>query len=229
MSETENRNYESRPSVRATGSVQREKVEPKTGLEPLTLGLFATCALVLVLGGGYVGAKSGGFDFNQTTIDNYKINTPEEIGAVVKKESPLEQYLIAGKNAYIACQACHQANGQGLGQIPPLVGSEWVTEGTERFAQIILNGLVGPISVGGNSYGAQVMLPQKDMLNDQKIAQVMTYVRHEFGGASDMIVTKEMVVEARKRHGDMAGSYNSADLAPADSMLPGEQPDWMIP
>ena len=102
-------------------------------------------------------------------------------------------------------------------------------EGTERFAQIVLNGLIGPISVAGNSYGAQAMLPQKALLNDQKIAQVMTYVRHNFGGVTDMVVTKEMVAEARKRHGDMAGSYNSADLAPADSMLPGGQPDWMNP
>ena len=70
MSEdSDNFDYKSKPSVRATGSVAREKADPRAGLEPISLWLFAACAGVLIVGGGYLGAKSAGFDFDKTTAD----------------------------------------------------------------------------------------------------------------------------------------------------------------
>ena len=227
--ETENRDYESKPSVLTTGSVKREKDEPKLGLEPLSLGLFAICAGALIVGGGYLGAKSGGFDFGKTAADiadPKRPNISDDGGEV----DPVTKYVMAGQSVYrTVCNGCHQANGGGQGQIPPLVNSEWVNEGTERFAQIILNGIRGPISVGGASYGAQEMPGQKAALSDTQVAQVMTYVRHQFGGLTDSVVTKEMVADARNRFGDRAGAYTASELSSADTNLPGDQPEWAQP
>ena len=220
MSDLENHDYEAKHSVCATGSVKREKDDPRTGLEPLSLWLFAGCASVLILGGSYLGAKSAGFDFNKTGADIADAQKPEGAGASAVK-TLLEQYIQAGQNAYITCQGCHQGNGMGLGLIPPLVESEWVSQGTERFAQIILNGLQGPVEVNGKSYGGQAMPAQKGGLKDLQIAQIMTFVRHQFGGATDGVVTKEMVADARSRFGDREGAYTVAELSAADVMLPG--------
>lgn len=223
--ESDIHDYEPKPSVRATGSVKREKDEPTTGLEPLSLWLFAGCAIVLILGGSYLGAKSVGFDFAKTGRDIEPFQALDAAGGAVEL-TPLEAYLLAGKNAYGACAGCHMANGAGNGQIPPLKGSEWPAMGTERFAQIVLNGLNGPIKVAGNSYASN-MPGQKGLLGDLAIAQVMTYVRHEFNGETDTVITEEMVAGARARFGDHAGQYTVPDLSGADVMLPGDQPDWM--
>lgn len=227
--ELQNHDYEHKTSVRDLGSVKREKQDPKTGLEPITLSLVAACAIALVVGGGYLGAKSAGFDFGSTTVSGYHPDSPDiEIAAAELSE--LDKYLLGGEAVYKAvCNGCHQVTGRGQGQIPPLVDAEWVNEGTERFAQIILNGLSGPVSVNGASFGAQVMPPQKGSLNDDQIAKVMTYVRHEFGGVTDIVVTKEMIAAARKTHGAQAGINTIASLAAADSNLPGEQPEWLNP
>ncbi len=227
--ELQNHDYEHKTSVRDHGSVRREKQEPKTGLEPITLSLVAACAAALMIGGGYLGAKSGGFDFASTTVNGY-VPDPPDIEIAAAELSELDKYLAGGEAVYKAtCNGCHQVTGGGQGQIPPLVDAEWVTEGTERFAQIILNGMTGPISVNGKSFGSQMMPPQKGSLNDKQIAQVMSFVRHKFGGVTDIVVTKEMVAAAREKHGAQANINTVASLAAADSYLPGEQPEWLNP
>ena len=52
-------------------------------------------------------------------------------------------------NAY--CAACHGDDGKGAvaGVFPPLAGSEWVAGDPERSIQVVLHGLVGPVSVAG--------------------------------------------------------------------------------
>ncbi len=222
----ENKDYESKPSVRVTGSAKREQTDPKVGLEPLSLGVFGACALAFVVGGGYIGAKSGGFDFETTSAE---IVPPGEVpGGGVIQLSPLDEWLLAGKSAYATCAGCHQGNGMGNNVFPPLVDSEWPSQGTERFAQIILNGMKGSIEVNGKSYLGE-MPPHKALFNDKQIAQIMTYVRHEFNGITDGVVTDEMVAHAREQHGSRSTPYTVAELAPADSMLPGEQPAWADP
>lgn len=225
----ENHDYEHKGSVRAQSSVKREKQDPKTGLEPISLWLFCICGLVLIVGGTYVGAKSAGLDFSQSALRDANPTPPAGYVPAEAELTPRGQWIKDGKGVYASvCAGCHQANGKGNGQIPPLVASEWVAEGSERFAQIIIKGLKGPITVAGASYGGQEMQPQGH-LKDKQIAQVMSYVREKFAGRSDIIITEEMVAHARKGSADRAGQYTASELAAADAMLPGEQPAWANP
>ena len=52
-------------------------------------------------------------------------------------------------------------------------------------------------------------------------------MRERFGGITDTVVTKEMIADARNRHGERAAQYTAGELAAEDAMLPGEQPAWM--
>ena len=226
----ENRDYEHKKSVLEHSSARRERKDPEAGFEPLSLWFFSICALVLMIGGGYLGAKSAGFDFGSIQVNGYKAESPSNFTPAGPELSEYDKYFNAGEAVYKGvCNGCHQANGAGQGQIPPLVESEWVTGGTERLAQIILNGIRGPIKVNGATYGAQEMPAQKGALSDRAIAQVMTYVRARFADISDAVVTKEMVEDARNRHGGRAAQYTVGALAGEEVMLPGEQPDWMSP
>lgn len=116
-----------------------------------------------------------------------------------------------GKDLYLsggACAVCHGANGEGLtGVNPPLAGSEWVNGPEERLIRILLHGLQGPVTAAGKQYNAAVMpgfgLGPKSAFNwsDEKIAQVLTYIRQEWGNDSAAIATKTVTL-IRQKCGD---------------------------
>ena len=72
------------------------------------------------------------------------------------------------------------ANGKGDGsRFPPIAGSDWVKGDQKRLIDVVLSGLNGPIEVNGNPFDG--MMPPVDYLEDEQIAQILTYVRKEFG------------------------------------------------
>jgi putative membrane-bound dehydrogenase-like protein len=92
------------------------------------------------------------------------------------------------------CIACHQANGQGLpGLAPSLVASEWVQGPASRPVRIVLHGLLGPVTVNGQLFNSPLMMPpQKDVLDDTAIAEVLTYVRNEWGNSAAPVQAAEV-------------------------------------
>ncbi|MFN2509522.1 MAG: cytochrome c, partial [Chthoniobacterales bacterium] len=129
-----------------------------------------------------------------------------------------------GKKVYSAnCATCHQANGLGVaGQYPPLAGSEWVMGSTKRLGMIVLKGLEGPVTVKGAQYGSAVMQPWDKTLTDAKIADVLTYIRQEWGNTGGP-VAPEGIAALRKEIAGRATSFHEADLkaVPDDANLPG--------
>ena len=103
----------------------------------------------------------------------------------------------AGKEVYERyCIVCHMADGQGVpSAFPPLTQTEYVNGDTDRLIGIVLNGLSGEIEVNGVVYNS-VMTPHKDLLNDQEVADVITYVRSSFGNNAPS-VTAEQVAAIR--------------------------------
>jgi mono/diheme cytochrome c family protein len=101
-----------------------------------------------------------------------------------------------GEQTYqTVCAACHQANAQGLpGAFPPLAGSEWANGDPETMIRIVLGGLSGPVQVKGTTFSQ--MMPPPPGLDDEKIAQVLTYVRSNFGNKASE-VKKEQVAALR--------------------------------
>lgn len=80
------------------------------------------------------------------------------------------------------CSTCHGADGSGTkGRAPPLEGSSWVSEHPSRAIRIVLHGLRGPIDVGGATHDLE-MPPFGPLFSDERVANVLTYVRERFGG-----------------------------------------------
>jgi mono/diheme cytochrome c family protein/glucose/arabinose dehydrogenase len=85
------------------------------------------------------------------------------------------------KQFAVSCAVCHALSGLGEeGKGPPLVDSEWALGSEQRLARIILNGLHGPIKVGGKVYNNVEMPAVLTMTNDE-IAEALTYIRREWG------------------------------------------------
>jgi mono/diheme cytochrome c family protein len=205
-------------------AVQREKREPRVGAEPLSMWLIAVYGLAIFFGGAYLGRYSG--NFTSGGLDPMG-SPPAPKKAVAGGPAGGEQAELSprdrGKKIFAAnCQTCHQANGEGVaGQYPPLAGSEFTIGGSRRPAMIVLKGLQGPVKVKGQMYGTAVMQPWDKTLTDQKIADVLTYVRSEWGNNASP-VTAEQIAALRKELASRAESFTEHDiLAVPDEDLPG--------
>ncbi|MCB1230422.1 MAG: cytochrome c [Verrucomicrobiae bacterium] len=237
MSDTQEKNldYEAEGGsvVDVHDAVRREKILPPTGQEPVSFSPIIATIIVIILGAGYFGAY-GNFFRDDIYISSFYQPEPRPAGIGGDEggdKGPwIDQWLAGGKRVYGQCAACHQPNGGGLpGQYPPLTGSEWVHGGTERLGAILLHGIQGPLTVAGQSYGT-IPMPPWNALSDEQIAQVITYVRSEFGEMKDdpkAIVTTEMIGAARDKFSGKAGSWTESELLdiPADAMLPGAEVD----
>ena len=213
-------------------AVQREKREPRVGREPLSIWLIAVYGLAVFFGGAYLGRFSG--NFSGEALDPYggemptmkKVTGPQG-GQPEAELSPHDR----GKKVFAAnCQTCHQANGLGVaGQYPPLAGSEFTTGGSRRPAMIVLKGLTGPVTVKGQKFGAAVMQPWDKTLTDQKIADVLTYERSEWGNNASP-VTAEQIAALRKELASHSNSFTEPEILGApDEDLPGGTPGGAPP
>lgn len=104
--------------------------------------------------------------------------------------SPADQRRYeAGKGVYqTSCAVCHQDDGRGLTDFaPPLAGSEWVKGSPERLVRILLQGMKGPVTVGQTTYDLD--MPAFDSLDDEQMADVLTYIRREWGYATSAVST----------------------------------------
>jgi len=208
-------------------AIQREKREPRVGLEPLSIWLIVVYGFAIFFGGAYLGRYSG--SFNGNSLDpitgpptSHKAGGPQGPGGGAAELTPAER----GKKVFAAnCQVCHQADGNGSAAqgYPPLAGSEITNGGSRRAAMVVLKGLQGPITVKGKQFGSAVMQPWES-LGDQKVADVLTYERQEWGNKGSP-VTKEQIAALRKELASHPGSFTAPDIESApDEDLPGGAP-----
>ena len=109
--------------------------------------------------------------------------------AGLTKEIQIEK----GKAVYMqTCFVCHQPEGQGVaGQIPPLAKSDFLAGlGKEDYIRGVLLGRTGAVVVNGKTYNG-TMIPL-NYLNDDQVANVLTYVRNSWGNSGDAIAAEEV-------------------------------------
>lgn len=95
------------------------------------------------------------------------------------------------------CSTCHQDNGQGLADVfPPLAKSDFLTSNPKRAVEIVMNGLNGPVTVNGKQYNS--VMPPMSQLNDDEVANILTYVLNSWGNTGPAI-TAAQVAEVRAK------------------------------
>ncbi len=101
---------------------------------------------------------------------------PAEQAAAAAGAGPVE-----GVSVFEAtCIACHQAEGEGKpGEFPPFAGNSDLFLSPDFPAVVALNGIEGPIMVGGEAFDNA--MPPFDFLSDEEIAAVVNYVRSQWG------------------------------------------------
>ena len=149
-----------------TPAQAREQAEPSERTQPIPLVAAAVTLAMVLAGAAYIFLSepfgSAGLGDRRTLAD---------------LRGPAAGAAADGKQLFTAhCAACHQASGKGLpGVFPPLDGSEWVTGDPRILANILLHGVTGEMTVGGNVFKGAMPAFQK--LGDAELAAVASYVR----------------------------------------------------
>ena len=104
----------------------------------------------------------------------------------------LQEQVLAGQQLFAGtCSVCHQANGTGLaGVFPPLAKSDYLAADTKRAIDVVLHGLTGKVTVNGNQYNS--VMPPMNQLNDDEVANILTYVYNSFGNPGGRILTEDV-------------------------------------
>jgi len=110
---------------------------------------------------------------------------PEPINTFQKSPLP-------GEKVYKQfCISCHQADGGGVPNMnPPLIKTEYVLGDKQRLIKIILNGRNENLEIDGEYFTNP--MPALNILKDQQIADVLTYVRNSFGNKASAVTASEV-------------------------------------
>ncbi len=97
-----------------------------------------------------------------------------------------------GKAVYVQnCLTCHQADGGGVPNMnPPLIKTDYVLGDKTRLINIVLHGFKERVEIEGELYNN--IMPALNHLTDKQIADVLTYVRNNFGNKASAITPAEV-------------------------------------
>jgi mono/diheme cytochrome c family protein len=228
-------NVTSAHSSNATAAAAREFRNPGADKEPLSIAAFALCAVMLIVGGAVLGKTSGTlFDYNTTIQPGYVHGkAPGVVEETALPPKPmLDAYVKKGQSLYSAkCNGCHLADGKGNGaNVPSLAGSTWVTGPSERFSQVILNGLIGPISTG-KVYDPSGMPAMGGGMSAKDLAMLMTFLRNGLGNNVGDVITPEMAqaaIDIAAKRPKPGTQVTAEELKEHEKDLPGENVDPTI-
>ena len=111
---------------------------------------------------------------------------------VAPLQTPIQASITRGKQVYLqVCLACHQVDAGGVqGMTPTLVKTTYVLGPKTPLIKIVLNGMTGAVTINGDDFH-NVMAPHSD-LTDQQIADVLTYVRNNFGNKASAVTAAQV-------------------------------------
>ncbi len=134
-------------------------------------------------------------------------------GEAVAALTPQQQARFdLGKQLYLlTCGSCHQLHGRGQdGLAPSLLNSDWVLGSAERMTRIVLHGLQGPIVVKDKEWNL-FMPGLAEVMDDEQLASVMTYVRREWGHMASP-VEPDLVAAVRAKYADRVDMWTVEEL-----------------
>lgn len=109
-----------------------------------------------------------------------------------KEKVPQNSQVNEGKSVYMKyCFACHQTDGSGVpGMYPAIRKTSWVSGDKNRLIKLVLEGLKEPIIVNDEEYNQA--MPKHDFLTNRQIADVLTYIRKNFGNNASAVSELEV-------------------------------------
>jgi len=117
------------------------------------------------------------------------------------------------------CVTCHGGDGQGTkipgmtnALAPSLADSQRVKNDLPGLMRVMANGLIGPID--GVTYQAGYMAPAHALgiTRDDRLAEILSYIRYAWDGKNTTIITKDEVKEWRRKLKDRTTPWTDEEL-----------------
>lgn len=155
--------------------------------------IFNQVILSVLLGVFFISCQNSGEKKKDSTVNSEQPakeivnNQPVQVAEKVHQENAVYKKY---------CLVCHQADGSGVpGMYPPLGKGSWTGKDPKELVLILTKGLKGKVEVNGESYNSE--MPAQVQLTDEEIADVLSYVRSNFGNSFDP-VDVELVKKIRR-------------------------------
>jgi glucose/arabinose dehydrogenase/cytochrome c2 len=131
-------------------------------------------------------------------LDNLTKMKGNEAVSYNSGKEPVPQSLTAGETLYNSyCASCHKQDGKGItGSFPTLVKNPIVTGEKKLLITILLKGAAGIPNANKTKYGER--MPAFSFMNDQQIADVVTYIRGNWGNQGDSVNASEVKIIRKK-------------------------------
>jgi mono/diheme cytochrome c family protein len=115
----------------------------------------------------------------------------------IPTQTNLQKSVERGKLIYADfCMRCHLPNGEGqLNKIPPLAGSNWLTDKRRESIHAVKFGQQGEIVVNGLTFN-DIMAPMG--LANEEVADVLNYVMNSWGNSGKEMISAEEVSAVEK-------------------------------
>jgi nitrite reductase (NO-forming) len=112
----------------------------------------------------------------------------------------LKASIERGKEVYtLECQSCHMAEGEGLpGVYPPVAKTDYLKQPAPFLINIILKGQTGEIVVNGTKYNTP--MPAQDYLSDEKISDVLNYIRNNWSNKGTAITPAQVKTQRETKN-----------------------------
>lgn len=139
----------------------------------------------------YSGKEVDSVYLGDRAAPNLKAVATATTAAATGSLTPKDQ-IAAGQALFAGtCSVCHQGNGAGLpGVFPPLAKSDFLNQDTKRAINVVLHGLSGKVKVNGKDYDS--VMPPMNQLNDDEVANILTYVLNSWGNAGGSVSAEEV-------------------------------------
>jgi mono/diheme cytochrome c family protein len=104
----------------------------------------------------------------------------------------LKSSITRGQVVYAKfCLTCHQVDGSGVPNLnPPLIQTKWTLGSKTVLIEQVLKGSNGKIEIDGETF--HNTMPPLAKLTNQQIADVLTYVRNNFGNKASIVTAAEV-------------------------------------
>jgi nitrite reductase (NO-forming) len=119
------------------------------------------------------------------------------VGAPAPAAKTKQERIARGAEVFADhCQACHQANGEGVPEaFPPLAKSDYLNSDKVRAIETVTGGLETRLIVNGATYNG--VMPAWT-LSDEDIANVLTYVYSSWGNSGQEVTPEEVAAHRVK-------------------------------
>ena len=131
--------------------------------------------------------------------DNTQADPPTPTPPSANEVRPASSDPVNGQAVYVqSCLLCHQHDGGGVPDMQPaLVGSAIASGDADVLIDLVLRGIGGKAPALPASGKYAMVMPGAMHLNDQQIADLLTYIRQEYAKAGPISPEEVAAVRAK--------------------------------